>query len=63
MKALVKAHDAPGLELQDVDKPTIGVHDVLIRVKKSIDMWHRHAHMELGCVGAKNGASTHGHWP
>ena len=46
MKALVKAHDAPGLELQDVDKPTIGNRDVLIKVKKAsicgtdMHIWH-----------------------
>lgn len=35
MRALVKAKDAPGLELHEVDKPEIGVHDVLIKVKKA----------------------------
>lgn len=35
MKALVKSKSAPGLELLEVDKPTIGAHDVLIKVKKA----------------------------
>ncbi|MCB9100849.1 MAG: L-threonine 3-dehydrogenase [Anaerolineales bacterium] len=33
MKALVKAHAAPGLWLQDVPEPTMGEDDVLIRIK------------------------------
>ena len=32
MKALVKAHREPGLTLQDVPTPRIGINDVLIRV-------------------------------
>jgi threonine 3-dehydrogenase len=32
MKALVKAQSAPGLWLQDIPEPTIGINDVLIRV-------------------------------
>ncbi len=35
MKALVKAQAAPGLWLQDVDTPTIGASDVLIRINKT----------------------------
>lgn len=35
MRALVKAKDAPGLELHEVDKPEVGPHDVLIKVKKA----------------------------
>jgi threonine 3-dehydrogenase len=33
MKALVKTSEAPGVELKDVDIPTIGPKDVLIKVK------------------------------
>ena len=32
MKALVKAKSAPGLWLEDIPEPTIGINDVLIRV-------------------------------
>jgi len=32
LKALVKTHDAPGLWLEDIPKPSIGINDVLIRV-------------------------------
>ncbi len=32
VKALVKAHSAPGLTLLDVPEPSIGINDVLIRV-------------------------------
>ena len=34
MRALVKAHNKPGLWLQEVDKPVPGPEDVLIRVNK-----------------------------
>jgi len=33
MKALVKAEAKPGLSLQDIAEPTIGINDVLIRVR------------------------------
>jgi threonine 3-dehydrogenase len=32
VKALVKAHNAPGLTLLDIPQPSIGINDVLIRV-------------------------------
>ena len=32
MKALVKSKSEPGLWLEDVPEPTIGINDVLIRV-------------------------------
>ncbi len=35
MKALVKADAGPGLELQDVPEPQIGINDVLVRVSKT----------------------------
>jgi threonine 3-dehydrogenase len=35
MKALVKKHDAPGLDLEDIPIPAIGINDVLIRVLKT----------------------------
>jgi threonine 3-dehydrogenase len=35
MKALVKTHARPGLELLDVPRPTIGINDVLVRVRKT----------------------------
>jgi hypothetical protein len=35
MKALVKAHAEPGLWLDDVPEPAIGINDVLIRVRKT----------------------------
>ena len=35
MKALVKAQAAPGLTLQDIPEPTIGINDVLIRVLRT----------------------------
>jgi len=47
VKALVKAQQAPGLVLEDVPEPEIGINDVLIRVRKTgicgtdlhIDAW------------------------
>jgi threonine 3-dehydrogenase len=35
MKALVKKHSKPGLWLDDVPEPKIGINDVLIRVRKT----------------------------
>lgn len=35
MKALLKAQAAPGLTLQDIPEPTIGINDVLIRVLRT----------------------------
>ena len=35
MKALIKAHPDPGLWLQDVPEPAIGINDVLIRVLRT----------------------------
>jgi len=35
VKALVKAHAHPGLWLQDIPEPTIGINDVLIRVLRT----------------------------
>ena len=35
MKALVKAHAEPGLWLEDIPDPTIGINDVLIRVHRT----------------------------
>ena len=35
MKALVKAKPTPGIWLQDVPVPTIGINDVLIKIYKT----------------------------
>lgn len=35
MKALVKKYSKPGIWLDDVPKPEVGMHDVLIKVKKT----------------------------
>lgn len=35
MKALVKSHAQPGLWLEDVPEPIIGINDVLIRIEKT----------------------------
>jgi threonine 3-dehydrogenase len=35
MHALVKARSAPGIDLQDISKPTPGPNDVLVRVKRA----------------------------
>jgi len=35
MKALVKAKPEPGIRLEDVPKPEIGINDVLIKVNKT----------------------------
>ena len=35
MKALVKAHDRPGIWLEDVPHPKLGINDVLIKIKRT----------------------------
>ncbi|MBL8265573.1 L-threonine 3-dehydrogenase [Steroidobacter sp.] len=35
MRALVKAHAAVGIELQEIPKPTVGPNDVMIRIKRT----------------------------
>ena len=35
MKALVKTESAVGLKLQDIDQPTLGADDILIKVQKT----------------------------
>ena len=35
MKALIKAHAEPGLWLQEIAEPTVGINDVLIRVHRT----------------------------
>ena len=35
MKALVKAQAGPGLAIQDIPEPSIGINDVLIRVLRT----------------------------
>src|SRR5450755_4142975 len=35
MKALVKSRNEPGLWLEDVEKPSVGINDVLIRVHRA----------------------------
>ena len=35
MKALVKTESAVGLKLQDIDLPTLGSDDILIKVQKT----------------------------
>ena len=52
MKALVKSRAEPGLWLEDVPEPEIGINDVLIRVGTTRDLRHRRAHPPLGRVGA-----------
>lgn len=44
MKALVKKESKPGLWLQDVPEPTIGINDVLIRTQ--ISAAHSRADLE-----------------
>ena len=51
MKALVKAKAEPGLWLEDVPVPEIGINDVLIQVRAHRHLRHRPAHLQLGRLG------------
>ena len=44
MKALVKRYAKPGIWMEDVPMPEVGVNDVLIKVKKAA------AHVQMGRV-------------
>ena len=54
MKALVKAQRAPGIWMEDIPEPKVGHNDVMIRVAQDRDLRHRHAHLQLGPVGAED---------
>ena len=55
MKALVKAEAEPGLWMRGRRRsPTIGPNDVLIQIAQDRDLRHRHAHLQLGRLGAED---------
>ncbi len=54
MKALAKLESAPGLKLTQVKKPEVGHNDVMIKHPQDGHLRHRHAHLELGRVGAQD---------
>ena len=63
MRALVKAKAEPGIWMEEVPVPEIGPNDVLIKVKKTGDLRHRRAHLQLGPVGAEDRAGADGDRP
>ena len=54
MKALVKQDRQPGLWLEDVPEPNIGINDVLIEVDPHRHLRHRRAHLQLGRLGPED---------
>lgn len=63
MKALSKLKAEKGIWLVDAPKPVMGHNDLLIKIKKNGDLWHRHAHLQLGRVVTKNHSRSYGCWP
>ena len=61
MKALVKSKREPGLWLEEIPQPTIGINDVLIRVLPRRHLRNRPAHLQLGRMGAAHHSRSHGH--
>ena len=63
MQALVKSRAEPGLWLEEVPVPEIGIDDVLIRIlKTSICGTDVHI-LQLGCVVAEDDSGTDGNRP
>ena len=63
MRALVKARSEPGIWMEEVPVPEIGPNDVLIKVQEDRDLRHRRAYLQLGPVGAEDGACADGDRP
>ena len=63
MKALVKQEAAPGIWLEDVPEPEVGPNDVLIEIAQDRDLRHRHAHLQLGRLGAEDHPGADGRRP
>ena len=53
MKALVKAKPEPGIWLEDVDVPQIGINDVLIKINKNINLRYLTCISITGMTGPK----------
>ena len=63
MKALVKKEARPGLWLEDVPEPEIGINDVLIQVRTHGHLRHRPPHLQVGRVGAEDHSRADGRRP
>ena len=62
MKALVKSRAEQGLWLEDIEEPTVGINDVLIRVDSTGICGTDRPYLPVGRMGAKNHSGTHDHW-
>ena len=56
-------HAEPGLWLEDIPEPKIGINDVLIRVQRAGRLRHRRSHLQLGRMGAADHSRAHGDRP
>ena len=63
MKALVKSEAKPGIWMKDIEVPKVGPNDVLIKIAQDRDLRHRHAHLQLGRLGAEDHPGAHGRRP
>ncbi len=60
MKALVKRKSEPGLWLEEVEKPALGINDVMIRVASHGNLRHRCSYLQMGRLGSKDDSGSHG---
>ena len=63
MKALVKSEARPGIWMKDIEVPKVGPNDVLIKIAQDRDLRHRHAHLQLGRLGAEDHSGADGGGP
>lgn len=58
MVALVKERPEPGLWMRKVEMPEVGPNDVLIKIKKNVDMRNRSSHLQLEYMVAKDNKNS-----
>ena len=63
MKALVKKEAAPGIWLEDVPEPKVGPERCADRDRQDGDLRHRHAHLQVGRLGAEDHSGADGRGP
>jgi len=63
MKALVKTQSVPGLSLEDIPVPAIGINDVLIRVTHTGICGTDLHNLRMGRLGARHHSGPDGDRP
>ena len=60
MKALIKAQPEPGLWLEDVAEPELGINDVLVRINRTGICGTDLSMLQLGRLGTGDDPGAHG---